>query len=156
VSTLTKRTNVTMTGGRQIVSFTISSLFAHCGYCRMQMTKTAYERELDRLPNACEGKPLAMRPQGVRAEMASRRGDQIVSWVHCTQRRPDWALVPQDLRECCVAARRQVSANRYCRERVQQCAGPDAWKQTKLGQGACIDRSRIASFGFETTVLPRC
>jgi hypothetical protein len=53
---------MTMTGARQIVSFTLSSLFAHCG-CRMQMTKTAYERELDRLLNACEDEPLAVRRQ---------------------------------------------------------------------------------------------
>jgi hypothetical protein len=54
---------MTMTDARQIVSFTLSSLFAHCGYCRVQMTKTAYERELDRLLDASEDEPPAARRQ---------------------------------------------------------------------------------------------
>ena len=46
---------------RCYVSLTHSSLFAHCGYCRMHMTKTAYERELDRLLDASEDEPPAAR-----------------------------------------------------------------------------------------------
>ena len=54
---------MTMTGARQIVSVTLSSLLTRCGYCRMQMTKTAYERELDRLLDACEDEPPVVRQQ---------------------------------------------------------------------------------------------
>jgi hypothetical protein len=54
---------MTMTGARQILSFTLGSLFAHWGYCRMQMTKTAYERELDRLLDASEDEPPALSRQ---------------------------------------------------------------------------------------------
>jgi hypothetical protein len=52
-----------MTSARWIVSFTLSSLFAHCGYCRMQKTKTAYERKLDRVLDACEDEPASVRQQ---------------------------------------------------------------------------------------------
>jgi hypothetical protein len=52
---------MTMTGARQIVS--LSSLFARWGYGGMQMTKTAYERELDRLLDACEDEPASVRQQ---------------------------------------------------------------------------------------------
>ena len=54
---------MTMTGARRIVSLTLSSLFVQCGYCRMKMTKTAYERELGRLLNASEDEPPAARRQ---------------------------------------------------------------------------------------------
>jgi hypothetical protein len=40
---------MTMTGARQILSFTLGSLFAHWGSPSHANDKTAYERELDRL-----------------------------------------------------------------------------------------------------------
>ena len=54
---------MTMTGARQILSLTLSSLAAHWGYRGMQKTKTAYERKLDRLLNACEDEPPSVRQQ---------------------------------------------------------------------------------------------
>ena len=52
---------MTMTGARQILSFTLGSLFAHWGSPSHSNDKTAYERELDRLLNACDDEPPAVR-----------------------------------------------------------------------------------------------
>ena len=54
---------MTMTGARQILSFTLGSLFAHWGSLSHANDKTAYERELDRLLNACDDEPPAVRRQ---------------------------------------------------------------------------------------------
>ncbi len=54
---------MTMTGARQILSFTLGSLFAHWGSPSHANDKTAYERELDRLLNACDDEPPAARRQ---------------------------------------------------------------------------------------------
>jgi hypothetical protein len=54
---------MTMTGARQILSFTLGSLFARWGSLSHANDKTAYERELDRLLNACDDEPPAVRRQ---------------------------------------------------------------------------------------------
>jgi hypothetical protein len=54
---------MTMTGARQIFSFTLGSLFARWGSPSRANENTAYERELDRLLNACEDEPPAARRQ---------------------------------------------------------------------------------------------
>ena len=50
-----------MTSARQILSFTLGSLLAHLGSQSHSSQVTAYERELDRLLNACEDEPPVLR-----------------------------------------------------------------------------------------------
>ena len=50
-----------MTDTQQIVSFTLSSLFSRLGSLWRSNQQTAYERELDRLLNACEDEPPVVR-----------------------------------------------------------------------------------------------
>ena len=54
---------MTMTGARQIFSFMLSSLFARWRSLSPANDKTAYERKLDRLLNACEDEPPSARQQ---------------------------------------------------------------------------------------------
>ena len=50
-----------MTSVRQILSFTLGSLLAQLGSQSHSSQATAYERELDRLLNACEDEPPVLR-----------------------------------------------------------------------------------------------
>jgi hypothetical protein len=54
---------MTMTAARQVLSFTLRSLFGHWRSLWPANDKTVYERELDRLLRACEDEPLAVRRQ---------------------------------------------------------------------------------------------
>jgi hypothetical protein len=50
-----------MTSAQQILSFTLRSLISHLGSLWPSNQQTAYERELDRLLNACEDEPPVVR-----------------------------------------------------------------------------------------------
>ena len=50
-----------MTSARQILSFTLGSLLGYSGSQSYSNQETAYERELDRLLNACEDEPPVVR-----------------------------------------------------------------------------------------------
>jgi hypothetical protein len=50
-----------MTSARQILSFTLDGLLAHLVSLSHSNQQTAYERELDRVLNACEDEPPVVR-----------------------------------------------------------------------------------------------
>ena len=72
---------MTMTGARQILSFTLGSLFAHWGSLSHANDKTAYERELDRLLNACDDElPAVRRRSGYSGKVLG--GFDQIPWPH--------------------------------------------------------------------------
>ena len=63
---------MTMTGARRIFSLMLSSLFARWRSLSPANDKTAYERKLDRLLNACEDEvPSARQQVGMLRKSAS-------------------------------------------------------------------------------------